>query len=198
MPAPPSNDVDALTSKLLELRQLRASTVKEVIKLEASGDKGEAPKGVDDKEERVRGLLNGTGRLFAKPKSKEGPDLFELREQQLPAIDAATAMIEQKLVIAHAEAVRKRVDENSGAWRDLQRQRAFMVAGLRKLNGTIEAMRASCSSGGVAPDDLPFNGYSGLLLGTPDAQFTTGHWAKEYLAACVRAKIITEKELANV
>jgi hypothetical protein len=185
----------AIDDKVAELRTRRVAVISEIIKLEKANTFAvEPPDPEDNIEAKAYGLLNGSSYAAAPVASrKPGVELHQKR-REIQIIDRAIALGEQQSFIAHLERGREVHSEHDAEIRDLQRQRALTVAALFLLNDKIEGLRTKLLGNGPAVAH-GLDGWTLRLFGTSSPSTPLNHWARKYLAECVKSGIVTEKEL---
>jgi hypothetical protein len=118
--------------------------------------------------------------------------LYRRREELVHELEHA----EKRAIGAHCIHAEVKYEARKAEWLDLQRQRALMILGLRRINAEIETLRAGLKSGGSIAN-LPCDGFSLRLLGSADAPGLNKALVAEYLRQCRNAGAISEKEIAN-
>jgi hypothetical protein len=138
-------------------------------------------------------LLNGAAIAPVSPKKgNEGVRLHGLyREIQI--VDRAIVIAENQLRTATIAASRESAAESLDQTHALHRQRALLLVSLLDLNNKIEAHRINSAVGGFSADG-PMEGYTARLFGTAANPSPLNHWPRRYIAACVAAGVITQKE----
>lgn len=132
-------------------------------------------------------------------------DIADGRKPKLPGEDKAAEkyLLKDALAAADGRLTRMitdaRIDAAAGHreltaddYRAMQRERALLIARLRRLNGVANRYLGSLKGAGPALHCERIK--SGVLLGTADDKFPP---AREFLLAAVRDGLITEKEIEN-
>ncbi len=176
--------------EIREIQKPNIAGVAEVI-AEKPSDEG------DDIEAEAFVMLNGSS-IQAAPSRKggEAARLYDL-ERLLRIEDRVIQLAGSQTMVAAAAASKEAIDRNREEILATHRRRALCVLELLALNDRVEDLRARVSIGGVTPD-FPIDGFTGRLFGrASEPNSPVGHWARQYLQACVAAGLITQKELGS-
>jgi hypothetical protein len=163
--------------------------------LEAESDKSRPHKWATPNLERVKRcakhLSNGALDLVDFPHG-------DLMEQRLAA-EQALAIVERKAIAAHCERAAANYQKRADEWRELIRQKALHVVGLRSLNAALAKLKSEIVSGGQVPPSpaLPCDRNEGLLLGSKDAPGRDRDCVREFLREAVSEGIVKPSEVVE-
>ncbi|SRR5258706_7500346 len=187
--------VAALAAKRLELLALDRETTRSIIILEEDGIVATStPDPRKDLEAAAHKLINGSAYEAAPSRSRNPAiELFDLRRRK-QEIPFAIGLVEAQSRKATIDLGREIVAEHDAEIRELHHQRALTVASLLKLNDKIEAFRLRLlQTGGTVAHEL--DGYTPRLFGQSDPPSPANNWPRKYLELCIKAGVITKKEI---
>ena len=180
--------LEALGRKRATLMERDRDLLTEQVVLEKAKIAPERPSGDVDPQRLARQMLNG----FAPPEptGKPGERLFAILHERA-AVEIALDLLQQQDLQHRVLAVGEVMQRSGVEWRELTRQRALALIALRRANKACSEFRKSVTKiAGMAPG-LVCDRQVGLLFGPP----IVGDQGYTFLADCLRAQIVTQKDI---
>jgi hypothetical protein len=187
----PAQLIDALMAKMGRLRDRDAELLAAQLDLEKTGVRPIAPNAGPDVRDLATALLNG----HALPADREPTNETRLygivteRKAIKIAIEALQSRETQARIIAAAEVIQ----ETSADWRAIVRRRALAVLDLRRANAEAAEFREHVRRLAKQPPSLICDPHTGPVFGPP----VVGDPVYVFLEACIKAGIVSRKELKN-
>jgi hypothetical protein len=185
--------IHALAAKVDGWRGQLRETLNGVIALEQAGVLAVNPsEAAYDVEQGARSRLNGAAYAAAATENK-GIELF-LKRREVAELKRAIELASQQSDAARIDLGRELLIKHDAEIRALHRERALVLLKLFKINGELEEMRLRLLRAGSSVPH-PMDGWSLRLFGLSNPPSALNAWPMKYLAECVKADIITEKDL---
>jgi hypothetical protein len=173
--------------------ELRAAT-NVVVSLEQSGVTAVTPSDAAyDVDEAAHARVNGASYPAAPTGIKPGVELF-LKRREVDELKRTINLAAEQTATAQIDRGRELLAEHDGEIRSLHRKRALILLNLFAVNAEVETMRLKLiRAGSSVPHSL--DGWTQRFFGLSSPPTPTNDWPMKYLAQCIAAKIITEKDL---
>ncbi len=146
-----------------------------------------------DVDAAARARLNGASYVAAPIGNKPGVELF-LKRRKVEELKRAIELASQQSGAARIDLGRELLAKYDPEIRALHRERALAIVKIFKLNAELEAMRLKLlQAGSSVPHEM--DGFNLKLFGQSHPPTPMNEWPRRYLQTCLKAKIITEKDL---
>jgi len=172
--------------------ELRATTNR-VVELEQSGVEATEERAGYNADRAAIERLNGDAYRSAPAGINLGAELFQLR-REAQTLRKTLDLAEKQWEAASVDVGRELLQRHAPEINALHRRRALAILEIFKCSGELEAMRLRLlQSGSSIAHEL--DGYSLRLWGELMPPSPMNHWPRKYLSECLKAGIISDRDL---